>query len=74
MFAASRYTEKKLSLKFLTSNTSVDAYAETTDSWIGTLWAIDVLLHMFHLNAIQPQMYIHANVSSSATDIDLNAT
>lgn len=74
MFAASRYIEKKLSLGFLTHNKSVNAHVETTEPWVGTLWAIDVLLHMFHLNPIQPQMYIHANVCSSSTDTDLNAT
>lgn len=69
MFATPRYIQK-LSLAFLTSNKSVNAHVETTEPWIGTLRAIDVLLHMFHLNPIQSQMYIHANVSSSSTDID----
>ena len=74
MFAASRYTGKKLSLESQICRKSVNACSETIEHLIRILWAIDVLFHMFHLNPIQSQMYVHANVSSSNTDIDLHAT
>ena len=44
------------------------------EGWIRRLWAIEVSLHMFHLNPIQSQMYTHADVASFGLDPDLNAT